>query len=57
MPSKETKTVRIQTKDHNVLEEIRLEVGMERGVSTISIPQLIMEMAKFYQENRKKVWS
>jgi hypothetical protein len=54
MPSQESKLIRLRTEDHTILEEIRLEVGMERGVSSISIPQLIMEMAKFYQENRKK---
>ena len=55
MPSPEpTKLVRFKTTDHDVLEEIRLELGMERGTSTITIPQVIMEMAKFFRENRPK---
>jgi len=54
MPNKESRSVKLRKVDHDVLEELRQEVVVERGVATLSVPQLIMEMVKFYKENRIK---
>lgn len=54
MPSPESKQVKFRGQDHTVLEQIQTEVKTERGLSSLSIPQMVMEAVKFWNENRPR---
>lgn len=54
MPSPESKQVKFRGSDHAVLEQIQTRVMTERGLSNLSIPQMVMEAVKFWDENRPK---